>query len=80
MTAPDRAALVRLIRAELADCDGFAAFEEGRAVDVAIIHGSAHPFYPLTLVRQQFYAARAAAWRDFARRLRDLLAELGETP
>lgn len=79
MTAPDRAALVRLIRAELADCESSAATEDARANGVQHIHGPGHRFYPLTVVRVQFYAARAAAWRDFGRRLRDLLAEMGES-
>jgi hypothetical protein len=80
MTAPDRAALVRLVRAELADCESSAATEDARINGVQHFHGPSHQFYPLTLVRVQFYAARAAAWRDFGRRLRDLLAEMGETP
>ena len=80
MTAPDRAALVRLIRAELAiatdDLRVFTSLRHGQDLS----HGIGDPLYPLALLLEQFYRARAAAWRDFARRLRDLLAELGETP
>lgn len=80
MTALDRAALVRLIRAELVDCDGQVAYQEKRAADVLVVHGVGHEMYALALVRVQFYEAQTAAWRDFGRRLRDLLAEMGEQP
>lgn len=80
MTALDRADLVRLIRAELADCESSAATEDARANGVQHVHGPGHRFYPLTLVREQFWRAQAANWRDFGRRLRDLLAEMGEQP
>lgn len=80
MTAPGRADLVRLIRAELSDCQSGEAYEDSRAADVVAAHGPGHPFYPLTLVREQFYRSRAASWRRFAHGLRDLLAEMGEQP
>lgn len=78
MGAPDRAALVRLIRAELADCEPEACQEDRSVRDLLASLGRAE--YPLNVVRAQFHQAQAANWRDFARRLRDLLAELGETP
>ena len=80
MTAPDRTALVRLIRAELEDCDlGVRGCVLARR-DLVAANGPDSPLYPLTLLRDAFYAAREATWIDHARRLRDLLAEMGEQP
>ena len=78
MTAPDRADLVRLIRAELEDCEPEACVEERSSR--ACLDSVGRFSYPLNVVRAQFHQAQAANWRDFGRRLRELLAELGETP
>ena len=78
MTAPDRTALVRLIRAELAiatdDLRVFTSLRHGQDLS----HGIGDPLYPLALLLEQFNLAREATWIDHARRLRDLLAEMGE--
>lgn len=80
MTAPDRTALVRLIRAELAiatdDLRVFTSLRHGQDLS----HGIGDPLYPLALLLEQFNLAREATWIDHARRLRDLLAEMGEQP
>ena len=80
MGAPDRAALVRLIRAELAiatdDLRVFTSLRHGQDLS----HGIGDPLYPLALLLEQFNLAREATWIDHARRLRDLLAEMGEQP
>lgn len=72
-----RAALVRLIRAELADCEPEAARAD--SVVAQILATPTDAFYSLNIVRAQFHRGEAANWRDFARRLRDLLAEMGES-
>lgn len=75
-----RAEVVSLIRAELADCESQAAYDDRRVAAVFVVYGPTHPAYGLALVRVQFYRASAAAWRQFARQLTDLLTEMGETP
>lgn len=76
----DRVGVIRLVRDQLSECDERVYYYERRSVLVTQVTGMCPESYALSLVRAQFYVAQEAAWRDFGRRLRDLLAEMGESP
>lgn len=77
---PTRGNLAVTVRAQLAATEPEAQADDLRARGYRDIYKPGHALFPFALVAEQFYRARAAAWRDFARRLRDLLAEMGEQP